>query len=107
MSAAYRRMKAAWKAYEERTMIELKRDKPGLKMSQYRDMIWKVSLHMQQNRPHVIRTSVFTDPSRCKTSFSSLLSVRNQLMWRVLTIFLCLHNSRTASTCGPSILYMP
>lgn len=29
-----RRMKAAWKAYEERMLPQLKQDKPGLKMSQ-------------------------------------------------------------------------
>lgn len=37
-----KRMKAAWKAFEERQLAELKQDKPGLKMSQYKDMIWKL-----------------------------------------------------------------
>ncbi|EFJ52978.1 hypothetical protein VOLCADRAFT_120131 [Volvox carteri f. nagariensis] len=36
-----KRMKAAWKAYEERNLPILKQDKPGLKMSQYKDMLWK------------------------------------------------------------------
>ncbi|KAL6761888.1 hypothetical protein V8C86DRAFT_2529547 [Haematococcus lacustris] len=36
-----KRMKAAWKAYEERQLPILKQDKPGLKMSQYKDMLWK------------------------------------------------------------------
>lgn len=38
-----RRMKAAWKAYEERQMPILKQEKPGLKMSQYKDLLWRVS----------------------------------------------------------------
>jgi hypothetical protein len=36
-------MKAAWKAYEERQMPILKQEKPGLKMSQYKDLLWRVS----------------------------------------------------------------
>lgn len=36
-----KRMKAAWKAYEERMLPQLKQDKPGLKMSQYKEMLWK------------------------------------------------------------------
>lgn len=36
-----KRMKAAWKAYEERTLPLLKQERPNLKMSQYRDMLWK------------------------------------------------------------------
>ncbi|KAG2499422.1 hypothetical protein HYH03_002369 [Edaphochlamys debaryana] len=36
-----KRMKAAWKAYEERMLPDLKQDKPGLKMSQYKEMLWK------------------------------------------------------------------
>ncbi|GFR44437.1 hypothetical protein Agub_g5676 [Astrephomene gubernaculifera] len=36
-----KRMRAAWKAYEERLLPALKHDKPGLKMSQYKDMLWK------------------------------------------------------------------
>ena len=35
-------MKAAWLAFEERTMAELKVEKPGLKKSQYKDMCWKL-----------------------------------------------------------------
>lgn len=35
-------MKASWKEFEERTTKELKMEKPGLKMSQYRDMCWKM-----------------------------------------------------------------
>lgn len=35
-----RRMKAAWKAYEERELPLLKQAKPGLKLSQYRDQLW-------------------------------------------------------------------
>ncbi|KXZ41338.1 hypothetical protein GPECTOR_536g541 [Gonium pectorale] len=37
-----KRMKAAWKAYEERMLPELKSEKPGLKMSQYKEMLWKL-----------------------------------------------------------------
>jgi len=33
-----RRMKAAWLAYEEANLPILKQDKPGLKLSQYKDM---------------------------------------------------------------------
>ncbi|GLI67509.1 hypothetical protein VaNZ11_011713 [Volvox africanus] len=36
-----KRMKAAWKTYEERMLPVLKEEKPGLKMSQYKDMLWK------------------------------------------------------------------
>lgn len=35
-------MKAAWKAYEEKMLVQLKAEKPGLKMSQYKDMMWKL-----------------------------------------------------------------
>ncbi len=35
-------MKAAWKAFEERTLVQLKQDKPGLKMSQYKEHIWRL-----------------------------------------------------------------
>lgn len=36
-----KRVRAAWLAYEERQMVIVKEEKPGLKMSQYKDMIWK------------------------------------------------------------------
>ena len=36
-----KRVRAAWLAYEERQMVLVKEEKPGLKMSQYKDMIWK------------------------------------------------------------------
>ena len=36
-----KRVRAAWVAYEERQMAIVKEEKPGLKMSQYKDMIWK------------------------------------------------------------------
>jgi len=39
-----RRLKATWKAFEERQLPILKEEKPGLKMSQYKDMLWKVRL---------------------------------------------------------------
>lgn len=37
-----KRMKAAWMAYQERMLPELRQEKPNLKMSQYKDMIWKL-----------------------------------------------------------------
>lgn len=39
---AHRRMKAAWKEYEEAMVPQVKQEKPGLKMSQYREMVWKL-----------------------------------------------------------------
>lgn len=39
---ARRRMRSAWLAYEEKTMPLLKEEKPGLKMSQYKDLLWKM-----------------------------------------------------------------
>jgi hypothetical protein len=36
-----RRMKAAWLAYEEKQLPLLRMEKPGLKQSQYKDMIWR------------------------------------------------------------------
>jgi len=36
-----RRMKAAWLAYEERNLPLMRMEKPGLKQSQYKDMIWR------------------------------------------------------------------
>jgi hypothetical protein len=36
-----RRAKAAFEAYQEREMANLKEDKPGLKQSQYKEFIWK------------------------------------------------------------------
>ena len=36
-----RRMKAAYAAYLDAEMPRVKLDKPGLKLSQYKDMIWK------------------------------------------------------------------
>ncbi|KAG1672925.1 hypothetical protein FOA52_012370 [Chlamydomonas sp. UWO 241] len=36
-----KRMKVAWKEYEEANIPIMKEDKPGLKMSQYREMVWK------------------------------------------------------------------
>jgi hypothetical protein len=38
---AHRRARAAWKAYEERELPLLKQEKPNLKQSQYRDMLWR------------------------------------------------------------------
>mmetsp|Transcript_13303 Transcript_13303/g.38648 ORF Transcript_13303/g.38648 Transcript_13303/m.38648 type:complete len:219 (-) Transcript_13303:304-960(-) len=37
-----KRMKAAWKEYEATNTPLLKQEKPGLKMSQYREMLWKM-----------------------------------------------------------------
>jgi hypothetical protein len=34
-------MRAAWKAYEERHLPLLRMEKPNLKQSQYRDMLWR------------------------------------------------------------------
>lgn len=36
-----RRRKAAFEAYQERELPSLKQEKPGLKQSQYKDMLWK------------------------------------------------------------------
>lgn len=36
-----RRAKAAFEAYQEREMPNVKEEKPGLKQSQYKEMIWK------------------------------------------------------------------
>ena len=36
-----RRAKAAFEAYQERELPLVKQDKPGLKQSQYKEMIWK------------------------------------------------------------------
>lgn len=38
-------MKAAWKAYEERMLPQLKQDKPGLKMSQV-GQVERCQVHM-------------------------------------------------------------
>lgn len=38
---SYRRAKAAFEAYQERELPLVKQDKPGLKQSQYKEMIWK------------------------------------------------------------------
>jgi hypothetical protein len=35
-------MKAAWAAFQERELPELKLQKPGLRINQYRDMLWKI-----------------------------------------------------------------
>eukprot|EP00798_Chlamydomonas_sp_ICE-L_P006874 gene6874-30848_t len=37
-----KRRKAAWLAYEEDNLPLLKEEKPGLKMMQYKDMLWKM-----------------------------------------------------------------
>ena len=36
-----RRRKAAFEAYQERELAELRKEKPGLKQSQYKEMIFK------------------------------------------------------------------
>ena len=36
-----RRAKAAFEKYQESKLQELKEEKPGLRQSQYKDMIWK------------------------------------------------------------------
>eukprot|EP00959_Pyramimonas_sp_CCMP1952_P448094 9382868-Pyramimonas_sp.AAC.3 len=51
-----RRRKAAYMAYEERMLKELKEDKPGLKIQQYKDMIfksWKKAPDNPMNQPRV------------------------------------------------------
>ena len=42
-------MKAAYAAYKEEQLPLLKQDKPGLKQSQYQDMIWKSWQKSPQN----------------------------------------------------------
>ncbi|XP_039143561.1 coiled-coil domain-containing protein 124 [Dioscorea cayenensis subsp. rotundata] len=37
-----RRLKASFKAFEEAELAKLKEEKPGLTLTQYRDMIWKL-----------------------------------------------------------------
>lgn len=49
-------MKALYKAFEERKMVEVKADYPGLKLSQYKDKIfqmWKKSPENPANQPNV------------------------------------------------------
>ena len=41
LSMMCRRAKAAFEAYQEREMPLVRQDKPGLKQSQYKEMIWK------------------------------------------------------------------
>ena len=51
-----RRRKAAYMAYEERMLQELKEEKPGLKIQQYKDMIfksWKKAPENPMNQPRV------------------------------------------------------
>jgi hypothetical protein len=35
-------MRAAWKAFEEHNLPLVRMEKPNLKQSQYRDMLWKM-----------------------------------------------------------------
>lgn len=35
-------MRGAWAAYEANNLKELKEDRPGLKLNQYKDMLWKM-----------------------------------------------------------------
>ena len=44
-----RRMKTAHLAFEERRLKELQMEKPGLKRSQYKEMIWKEWLKSPEN----------------------------------------------------------
>lgn len=37
-----RRLKASFKAFEEAELIRLKEEKPGLTLTQYRDLVWKL-----------------------------------------------------------------
>ncbi|KAK1304917.1 hypothetical protein QJS10_CPB11g02085 [Acorus calamus] len=37
-----RRLKASFKAFEEAELLKLREEKPGLTLTQYRDMIWKL-----------------------------------------------------------------
>ncbi|PNH11365.1 Coiled-coil domain-containing protein 124 [Tetrabaena socialis] len=52
---------AAWKAYEERTLAVLKQEKPGLKMSQYKDMMWKT---WQKSPDNPINQTTLADSDR-------------------------------------------
>lgn len=45
----FRRRKAAFKKFYERELGELKEDKPGLKLSQYKDIIFKRWLKSPEN----------------------------------------------------------
>jgi len=48
--ALCRRAKAAWEAYYEKMLPEMKEDKPGLKLMQYKSRIfemWLVAMHKQ------------------------------------------------------------
>ncbi len=38
----HRRMRAAWLAFEEANLPAIKEEKPGLKLSQYKDMLWRL-----------------------------------------------------------------
>eukprot|EP00879_Flechtneria_rotunda_P009796 GHRR01010246.1.p2 GENE.GHRR01010246.1~~GHRR01010246.1.p2 ORF type:complete len:127 (+),score=48.55 GHRR01010246.1:754-1134(+) len=37
-----KRMRAAWKTFEEHNLPLLRMEKPNLKQNQYRDMLWKI-----------------------------------------------------------------
>ncbi|GLC41681.1 hypothetical protein PLESTB_000689300 [Pleodorina starrii] len=57
-----KRMKAAWKAYEERMLPILKEEKPGLKMSQYKDMLWKTWQKAPENPLNQVQLASPTAP---------------------------------------------
>uniref|UniRef100_A0A7S0VL03 Coiled-coil domain-containing protein n=1 Tax=Polytomella parva TaxID=51329 RepID=A0A7S0VL03_9CHLO len=44
-----KRAKAAWKAFEEKNLPDLKLEKPGLKLNQYRELLWKQWLKSPEN----------------------------------------------------------
>lgn len=76
---ARRRMRSAWLAYEEKTMPLLKEEKPGLKMSQYKDLLWKMWQKAPENVSELGRGST--------RSWSSGLPRCNSM--DVLTLGLC------------------
>ena len=42
-------MKAAFKEFEEREIVRLKEENPGLKLSQYKEMVWKAWQKSEEN----------------------------------------------------------
>ena len=46
-----KRMKAAWAAFQERELPELKQEKPGLRINQYKEMLWQRWQLQQRKQP--------------------------------------------------------
>lgn len=55
ISRACRRTKAAFEAFQEQELPDLKLEKPGLKQSQYKDMLWKIWQKSPENPMNRVR----------------------------------------------------